>query len=166
VPARLLPAFAQPPPVDRIPALFARHNIRCTAQREAVYSALEATESHPTALELHGMVAKKAGGISLATVYNTLELLTRKGLTRRYVHTSASTGGREEAARYDADTRSHIHFIDDQTGRLRDIPADLGVDLLSKLPADVIEQIEDRLGVRIDQVRIELHGDQTGSQAC
>ncbi len=152
--------------MPRISSLFARHNIRPTPQREAVYSALEATQSHPTALELHATLAKRGSPISLATVYNTLELLTRKGLSRRYMPPADLTRtGREDAARYDADTRSHIHFVD-QTGRLRDIPVDLGIDLIAKLPSEIIEQIEDRLGVRIDQVRIELHGEQTGTRAC
>jgi len=147
--------------MPRIEQLFARHNIRCTKQRRAVYAALEATEMHPTAMDLMDLCARTQLVMSLATVYNTLELLVRKGLARRY--TGHEQSG--DAARYDADVRSHIHLVDAR-GLYRDVPADLHKRLLAGLPAEVIEQIEERMGVRIDQIRIELVGEIVAGGAC
>lgn len=155
--------------MSRVGELFRRHNIRNTAQRRAIFSALEATEEHPTAGELHRQLAHLRPSVSLATVYNTLDLFTRKGLVRRYLATgggrAAGTSGRDEAARYDADVGSHLHIIDDD-GKLRDVPADLARALIDGLPASVLEQIEDRMGVRIDRVRIELAATRASGRSC
>ncbi len=40
--------------------LFAGHNIRCTTQRQALYEALAATDSHPTAEEFYRWVKESA----------------------------------------------------------------------------------------------------------
>ena len=57
--------------------LLAQHDIRLTRQREEIYAALAATKAHPTAEELLRAVRSSHPGISLATVYNTLETFTR-----------------------------------------------------------------------------------------
>ncbi len=59
--------------------LFAENNIRCTTQRRALYEALVATDSHPTAEELYRMVKPTTSRLSRATVYNTLETLCGVG---------------------------------------------------------------------------------------
>ena len=71
--------------------LFRAHGLRCTRQRERIYEALASSTSHPTAEELHLAVRDADGGLSLATVYNTLEAFTERGLCRRVP--SASTSG-------------------------------------------------------------------------
>ncbi|HOF88895.1 MAG TPA: transcriptional repressor, partial [Armatimonadota bacterium] len=53
---------------------------RMTAQRAAVYAALCAASGHPTAEELFFAVRGHLPGISLATVYNTLDTLVDGGL--------------------------------------------------------------------------------------
>ncbi|MEC9373006.1 MAG: transcriptional repressor, partial [Planctomycetota bacterium] len=63
--------------------LFARHGLRCTRQRLDVYTALAAAKDHPTAEDLYFRVRAEQPGLSLSTVYNTLETFCRHGLCRR-----------------------------------------------------------------------------------
>jgi len=129
-------------------SLFARHKIRCTAQRLAVYEALARTSDHPTAEELFRMVRPRTGRLSLATVYNTLDMLCDAGLCRRL----PTNGG----CRFDADMTDHQHIRLRDTGTIRDVPPALGAKLMHRIPASVLAEIERRLGVRIEAVNVQL----------
>ncbi|MFG0328557.1 MAG: Fur family transcriptional regulator [Phycisphaerales bacterium] len=137
--------------MEEVRKLFAERGLRCTKQRLAIYRALAATRSHPTAEELHDIVQHDARGLSLATVYNTLEALCDAGLCRRLPVTRGSS-------RYDADLHPHLHVVDRESGRYIDVPDDLGRELLEQIRPEVLEQIEHRLGVRIDRVSLNLLG--------
>jgi Fur family peroxide stress response transcriptional regulator len=153
---------------DGIRQLFADHDLRWTKQREEVYGALAASKAHPTAEELfnHVQAAHRAageGGMSLATVYNTLDALVRCGLARRFsAHAggpaaagTSETGGTGGAFRYDADVFDHAHVISPD-GTIRDLPEDLSRRVLEAIPRDLVEQIERRLGVPIGRTSIEF----------
>ncbi len=129
-----------------------RHGLRCTRQRELVYSALAASKAHPTAEELLQSVREEEPGLSLATVYNTLEVFTRVGLCRRFPGVSGSN-----ACRYDADVGDHAHVMTGD-GKVIDVPEDLSQRLLASLPGDVIAEVEARLGVRLTRVSLQLEG--------
>ena len=129
--------------------LFARHGLRCTKQRMEVYNALAETTSHPTAEELYSVVRDRQPGVSLATVYNTLEVLNRHGLCRRL----PSAGSR--GCRFDADLGDHVHITAD-CGEVRDVPEDLGARLLDSIPRELLREVEERVGIRISRVAIEL----------
>jgi Fe2+ or Zn2+ uptake regulation protein len=145
--------------------LFARHALRCTRQREAIYHALASTDTHPTAEELFVLVRRADPSVSLATVYNTLEAFVRRGLARRLTGVPGERPGGAAPARYDADTRDHIHFVA-ADGRVRDVPSDLSRRLVECLPPDLVDELERRMGVRVDRVRIELAGRSTPGSAC
>lgn len=131
--------------------LFRESGLRCTRQRELVYGALAATKAHPTADELFLAVRADEPGLSLATVYNTLEALTAAGLCRRLP--SANGAG---PCRFDADTSRHAH-VALPDGRFVDVPDTLGSALLEGVPAEMIATIERELGVSIDDVSLTLH---------
>ncbi len=135
------------PPTDpkEIAVHLSRHGLRCTRQRVALYEAMACDASHPTAERLHECVRDEHTGVSLATVYNTLEVFCRHGLARKL--SSPSTGG-AGAARFDADVSNHVH--------VRDLSDDVSQHLLDRLPANTIARIERDMGVTIDQVHIEL----------
>lgn len=133
--------------------LFRRHGLRCTKQRQVIYSALTATTAHPTAEELLGMVNAGEPGLSLATVYNTLEALTSCGLARRLP--SHSGNG---PCRYDADVTQHMH-ITTTDGRVLDVPEDLATRMPLPLPQDISDELQRRLGVRITKVHVEIRGE-------
>jgi Fe2+ or Zn2+ uptake regulation protein len=135
--------------------LFRDHGLRCTRQREQIYTALAASKAHPTAEELLHIVRAAEGGLSLATVYNTLEAFTERGLCRRLPAANGSG-----ACRFDADLDHHAHIALDD-GRILDLPRDLGDRIISEVPRPVLDEIERRLGVRIDRVSLQLSGRRT-----
>ena len=88
-----------------------------TIQRVSILEYLESTDSHPTADQVYNEVSHRFPSISRATVYNTLEALTKAGaILKLSVDRSA--------ARYDADTGPHAHFHCRRCGRVLDIPVD------------------------------------------
>jgi len=126
------------------------HGLRATRQREDVYMALASTKSHKCADELFEAVRENQPGMSLATVYNTLEALAASGLCRRI---PSATG----ASRYDADVSEHAHLVTED-GKVIDVPMDLSDQLHSAIEPELLKQIEQRLGVKIDGLSIELRG--------
>ncbi|MEM7754454.1 MAG: Fur family transcriptional regulator [Planctomycetota bacterium] len=138
-------------PSDDLRDVFRGVGLRCTRQRELVYSALAATKAHPTADELHLTVKADEPGLSLATVYNTLEAFTAAGLCRRLP--SSNGAG---PCRYDADTSRHAH-VALADGRVVDVPIELGEALLEGVPPELVAKIESELGVSIDDVSVTLH---------
>lgn len=134
---------------ERSRELLREHGLRATRQREDVYLALASNKCHMSADEIHGVVGSR-GGMSLATVYNTLEALAEAGLCRKL----ASTVG---ASRYDADVSEHAHLVT-ADGRVVDIPMDLSERLMGSIDPGLIRQVEERLGVRIEGLSLELRG--------
>jgi Fe2+ or Zn2+ uptake regulation protein len=142
--------------------LLTAHGLRCTAQREQVYAALMASKVHPTAEELHhllnqsgadgGSISGGAGGISLATVYNTLDVFTRHGLARRIAPVHA---GAAAAFRYDADTRNHAHVVLPD-GSIRDLPDDLSDRIIASIAPDLRDEVRTRTGVDITRISVEF----------
>ncbi len=131
--------------------LFARHDLRCTRQREAVFIALRATKRHPTPEQLHRLVRVSDPSISMATVYNTLDAFCDAGLCRRYACEKGPTG----AFRYDADTQDHAH-LETSDGRLLDLPELLDEELQDAIPDELLRRIEFIMGVKIDRVALRL----------
>ncbi len=89
---------------------------RVTPQRLAIAAVLRDLHHHATAEELHGLVSARVPGISLPTVYSTLELLEDLGAVRRVVN----DGG---TALFDARTDEHHHAICRRCGLVVDIEA-------------------------------------------
>jgi Fe2+ or Zn2+ uptake regulation protein len=87
-----------------------------TMQRLAILEYLEGTKAHPTADEVYVEVRRTCPTIARATVYNTLEALTKSGTILQLTVDPA-------AARYDADTEPHVHFRCRLCGVVYDIDA-------------------------------------------
>lgn len=138
---------------DQSADLFARHNLRCTKQRKAIYSALTQTRCHPTADELYRQVQGQLPGVSLATVYNTLEAFNDAGLIMKL-----PDAGSNGSARYDAHRQPHTHLRDRATGVVADAPDDISQMILDYLPPEVLEKIRQRTGFTVDEVQVELVG--------
>jgi Fe2+ or Zn2+ uptake regulation protein len=129
------------------------HGLRRTRQRVALYKALAATKSHPTAeqlfLDAKQRLRGRVRGLSLATVYNTLEAFTDCGLVQKLAC-------KDGPARYDANVANHPHLCDPVTGKIFDVPEHLSARLLAGVPKPVLQAIEASMGCRIEHVRIEL----------
>lgn len=87
-----------------------------TMQRLAILEFLEETKSHPTADEIYAEIQETCPTIARATVYNTLEALTKAGTILQLTVDPT-------AARYDADTGPHMHFRCRVCGQVYDIDA-------------------------------------------
>ena len=117
---------------------------RFTEQRAAVYRFLAATDSHPTADEVFLHVRNDLPGISLATVYKSLETLVGCGLAVKLAYADGS-------ARYDGRTDPHHHVRCLGCGRVSDVPA--------RMPDDAVIQLRDStLGFRVTGYLLELTG--------
>jgi Fe2+ or Zn2+ uptake regulation protein len=91
---------------------------RFTEQRAAVYRWLAHTDVHPTADEVFSAVREDLPGISLATVYKSLETLVGCGLAVKLTFA-------DESARYDGRTDPHHHARCLACGRVADIPGEI-----------------------------------------
>jgi Fur family iron response transcriptional regulator len=89
--------------------------IRPSAQRAAIADFVLRTKAHPSADEVWTAVKAKFPMVSRATVYNTLGLFVRRGLLREVI----LTPGRVV---YDPLVKPHHHFVDDESGEIRDLP--------------------------------------------
>lgn len=96
-------------------SLLENHGVAPSAQRVAVASYVLFTDEHPSADEVWSRVRESFPMISRATVYNTLNLFVRKGLLKSLVLA-------EGRVVFDPKVAQHHHFIDDETGRIFDIP--------------------------------------------
>ena len=85
-----------------------------TVQRVAVYDLLHDHPAHQTAEEIYGSLQKSPSTISLATVYNTLKVLTAKGAVWELRI-------EDGVSRYDANLRSHGHFKCTACGKVYDL---------------------------------------------
>jgi Fur family transcriptional regulator, peroxide stress response regulator len=88
--------------------------LRCTPQRHAVMAFLMDHTSHPTAAEIFAAVNREDPRCSRATTYNNLRDLVQAGLVRE-----VAVEGR--AARFDAKSMRHHHFICDRCGKVEDM---------------------------------------------
>jgi len=127
--------------------IFHTHNLRCTKQRTVVYNALSGFTRHPSADEIYHVLKPGCQTISKATVYNTLDTFCAAGLVRR-VPTVQGT------ARYCLESTPHAHARLAGTGEILDVPQDLSDDLVEALHGEVLDSIEHRLGITIDEIDI------------
>ena len=88
---------------------------RYTEQRAAVYRFLSGTTSHPDADQVFQAVRSRIPGISLATVYKSLETLVTCGLAMKLTYSDGS-------ARYDARMEPHHHARCRSCGKVVDVP--------------------------------------------
>lgn len=103
--------------------------IQPTAQRMALYQFVLSKSQHVTAEQVKTWADDNFPKVSLATVYNTLNLFVDAGLLRalRLRHT--------DKVIYDTNLSQHYHFLDTTTGKIHDImPAD--VTLTTQLPPE------------------------------
>jgi len=114
-----------------------------TRQRAAVYDYLSRVEHHPTAEEVYLAVKRKVPKISLATVYKNLEALVSCGAASKLTYG-------DSAARYDIRTDQHYHTRCLECGRMWDLDARGGSELL--------QQIKPQAGFAVKDFRLELLG--------
>ncbi|HPD64195.1 MAG TPA: transcriptional repressor [Bacteroidia bacterium] len=98
---------------EEIIELFRNLGIRTTPQRLSIYQLLCYSKSHLTAEQIYQSLADKIPGLSLGTVYKTLDTLVEKGLVRRLK-------GTDDSVHFDADLDSHYHLFCEKTDKIMD----------------------------------------------
>ncbi|MEM7415412.1 MAG: transcriptional repressor [Gemmatimonadota bacterium] len=117
---------------------------RFTEQRAAVFRFLVATDVHPTADEVYLAVRQDLPGISLATVYKSLETLVGCGLALKLTYA-------DHSARYDGRTDPHHHARCLSCGRV--------LDVMGQIPAAHIDGLGSPIdGFQVTGYRLELSG--------
>lgn len=112
----------------------ARAGLRPTRQREVVYGVLQEHRDHPCANEVYLRAKARLSSISLATVYNCLELFVSSGIVRQ-LHFQ------RQSARFcpNEDSQPHFaHFHCEVTDRVVDVmlPGKVVKTVLQSLPDD------------------------------
>jgi len=117
--------------------------IRLTPQRQVILQFLKETHEHPTAEQVYQKIGEQFPGISLATVYNTLNMLKELGVIREM-----SYG--DESSRYDGNDTEHAHLVCQSCNHVIDIPC----------PSEevLVSPEMEALGFAIGSYRLEFYG--------
>lgn len=102
----------------RLAEALRRRGQRVTPQRLAVARLLERHNDHVTAETLHRRIRETMPGVSLPTVYATLELLEELGLVGRLMTESG-------VVVYDPNTSEHHHLVCRACGAIIDVEAEV-----------------------------------------
>jgi Fur family transcriptional regulator, peroxide stress response regulator len=118
---------------------------RMTPQRKAICQALAESKEHPSARMLYDQLRPRYETLSLATVYNTLDTLSRLGVIN-----ILGEIGDGDAIRYDADTQPHVNLACVSCHRILDID--------SPIVQRMDEEIERGSGFRLLGARVLYYG--------
>ena len=113
-------------------------------KRDAILTCLRATDTHPSAEDVHRMLQAEHPDISLATVYRNLSLFKQQG-------TIQSLGTVNGIERFDANTEPHVHFVCTGCDAVMDLPQ-IGV------PIHLGATAESSTGCRIQGCQLTFTG--------
>ena len=113
-------------------------------KRDAIYTCLCQTDTHPSAEMVHQMLQAEHPDISLATVYRNLTYFKNQGMASCI----ATVRGTE---RFDANTEPHVHFICNG--------CDAVIDLHQiQVPHTLDAQVEKSSGCHVDGCQLTFNG--------
>jgi Fe2+ or Zn2+ uptake regulation protein len=115
---------------------------RITRQRRAILHYLAATDAHPSAQQVFKEAKKDHPGLSLATVYNTLEMLARAGLIKTLDFQAMEN-------RHETNLIPHINLICTLCGKIQDFEEG------STIHASEVKQ---KFGFQVENFRLEYYG--------
>ena len=135
--------------VDEMRAALSELGVTVTRRRAKTLEALASTERHPSANEIHAEVRRWHPSTSLATIYNTIELLKEAGQILELEFSGA-------ANRYDGRRpRSHPHLICLECEAIEDMDDDregADGDSLS------LDRVSDATGYKLVRQRTDYYG--------
>jgi Fe2+ or Zn2+ uptake regulation protein len=114
---------------------------KVTPQRQLLFGLLHDNDRHPSAEALFEVASARMPGISLRTVYQTLNDLVAMGELRQLVFSAGPN-------RFDPNVEHHHHAECDGCGQLRDVY----VDGIGELQVDGLD------GFRADRASVVFHG--------
>lgn len=124
---------------EAISKLLTRHGLQVTSQRLDIAEYVLSKPQHVSADQILAALRERGSRVSKATIYNTMNLFSARGLVRTVEVDS-------DRQYYDSTTDPHHHFYNVDTGELIDIPADqvelaLGTSLPEGTEQDGIEVV-------------------------
>jgi Fe2+ or Zn2+ uptake regulation protein len=128
---------------ERLVAALRPGGHRVTSQRLVLHRALHELGRHATAEEVLQAAAPRLPGLSLPTVYATLDLFVRLGVARR-------VEGTGNAVLYDPRADRHHHFACRSCGRVIDVDAHIDEGALASAARAG--------GLQVDGVDVTLRG--------
>jgi Fur family iron response transcriptional regulator len=112
-----------------ISKLLIEHGLQVTAQRLDIAEYVLRKPQHVSAEQILEAMRDRGSRVSKATVYNTMNLFSKRGLVR-------TVEVDPERIYYDSTAEPHHHFFNVDTGELIDIPNDqIRLAMDTKLPA-------------------------------
>ncbi len=121
-----------------------KYGFHLTPQRLAIYNFMIDNKEHPTANEIYRELKTEFPSLSLATVYNTLEMFAKVG----FVNILGSIG--DGKVHYDANREPHINLACVSCHKIVDLPSDH--------VARMMEEISETKGYNILGTRIVVYG--------
>ena len=103
---------------------------RVTPQRLAICEFVLSSKEHPTVERIYQAVQKKYPTLSIATVYQTLHLLTEIGMLQKL-------GFYDGVTRYDPDTSPHINLVCQNCGMIQDYESESVRKFLSQITGEL-----------------------------
>jgi len=109
---------------EEISIAFRAKGLKLTPQRQAIFAALYANPTHPTAEAVYDVVRSQMPSISLRTVYQTLNDLADMG---EITQVDLGLG----SARFDPNIEPHHHLVCNQCATVFDVPNSLAEPVLA-----------------------------------
>ncbi|WP_425807021.1 Fur family transcriptional regulator [Desulfitobacterium sp. Sab5] len=116
--------------------------VRFTPQRQAILEYLLGTDTHPTAEDIYNHVKAKFPGVSLGTIYNTLNMLKEHG------HILELSYG-DMSSRFDGNPVNHYHVVCTECGKVVDYHRPL---------ISMEDEVSEKTGFRVMGHRMEFYG--------
>ncbi|AGA70232.1 Fe2+/Zn2+ uptake regulation protein [Desulfitobacterium dichloroeliminans LMG P-21439] len=116
--------------------------VRFTPQRQAILEFLLGTDTHPTAEEIYHHVKAKFPGVSLGTIYNTLNMLKEHGYILELSYGDMSS-------HFDGNANNHYHVACTECGRIVDLHRPL---------LELENEVEVKTGFQVHGHRLEFYG--------
>lgn len=110
--------------------------LRATPQRMAIWDYLITSDEHPSAIEIFTRLKPQFPSLSLATVYNTLDVLVGMGL----VNALGSIG--DDRVHFDANLEPHVNLVCRVCHKVVDTDAACVEDLEAELRLKTGYQVE------------------------
>jgi Fe2+ or Zn2+ uptake regulation protein len=133
------------PPRDdtELADLLRDRGLRATSQRVVMHRLLRDRDRHLSAEELLSEASEQLPGVSLPTVYATLELFEQLGIVRR-------VNGGGGTLLWDTRSDTHHHMICRNCGRIEDMDTPLDLEVARRSAA--------RAGFRADRAEVVVSG--------
>lgn len=118
--------------------------LRVTKPRSAIFDFIRRNHDHPTAQEIYVNLKQAYPSLSLATVYNTLEVLVAHGLVQDL------GAAFDDEIHYDGEVSPHINLICTNCHSIGDYPMSNNEDLPSLIKL--------KTGFKVSGIRIVYYG--------